>query len=145
MVQWVRICLPGQRTRVQSLIQEDSTCFRATKPMLYKHQACALDPTCYNYRTLALEPELCTKRSHHDEKPVHCSEEQPPLPTTRDKPVQQQRPSTAKEINNSLKKQVTLRSLFFIWLLVSFSTKCKDIKISWKTQVVGRNTFNITI
>ena len=31
-VQWVRICLPMQRTRVLSLVWEDSTCQEATKP-----------------------------------------------------------------------------------------------------------------
>ena len=31
IVQWLRICLPMQRTQVQSLVQEDSTCLRANK------------------------------------------------------------------------------------------------------------------
>ena len=33
VVQWLRICLPMQRTRVLSLVWEDSTCQGATKPM----------------------------------------------------------------------------------------------------------------
>ena len=33
VVQWLRICLPRQETQVQSLIQEDSTCYGATKPL----------------------------------------------------------------------------------------------------------------
>ena len=32
VVQWLRIRLPVQGTRVQSLVWEDSTCFGATKP-----------------------------------------------------------------------------------------------------------------
>ena len=32
-VQWLRLCLPMQRMWVQSLLQEDSTCHGATKPM----------------------------------------------------------------------------------------------------------------
>ena len=31
VVQWLRICLPMQRTQVQSLVQEDSACLRANK------------------------------------------------------------------------------------------------------------------
>ena len=32
-VQWIRIRLPMQATRVQSLVQEDSTCFGAIRPV----------------------------------------------------------------------------------------------------------------
>ena len=47
---------------VRSLIREDSTIRRATKP------------TCHNYGSWqALEPELCNKRGHPNEKPVHCN------------------------------------------------------------------------
>ena len=31
-VQWVTVCLPMQETWVQSLVQDDSTCLRTTKP-----------------------------------------------------------------------------------------------------------------
>ena len=31
-VQWLRVCLPVQGTWIQSLVQEDPTCHRATKP-----------------------------------------------------------------------------------------------------------------
>ena len=49
-IQWLRICLPMQETQVQSLVQEDPTCCRTTKP------------ECHNHRSLhALEPELCNK------------------------------------------------------------------------------------
>ena len=33
VVQWLRICLPMKGTRVPSLVQEDSTCCGAAKPM----------------------------------------------------------------------------------------------------------------
>ena len=33
VVQWLRIFLPRQGTRVQALVQEDSTCRGATKPV----------------------------------------------------------------------------------------------------------------
>ena len=32
VVQWLRICLPLQGTRVRALVQEDPTCHGATKP-----------------------------------------------------------------------------------------------------------------
>ena len=35
---------------------------------------------------MCLEPELCNKRSHRNEKPVHRSEEWPPLTATRETP-----------------------------------------------------------
>ena len=72
VVQWLRIHLPLQGTRVRALVWEDPTCHRAAKPM------------CHNYRTLCsrahepqllkpacLEPMLHNKRSHHNEKPAH--------------------------------------------------------------------------
>ena len=69
VTQWLRIHLPIQGTWVRALIWEDprsrpqllSLRSRARKPQLLK-------PTC-------LEPMLCNKRSHHNEKPTHCNEE----------------------------------------------------------------------
>ena len=55
MAQWLRICLPMPGTLVQSLVREDST----RVPQL-------LSPG-------ALEPVLCTKRSHCNGKPKHRS------------------------------------------------------------------------
>ena len=37
--QWLRICLAMQRTRVWSLVQEDSTCCGATKPVCHNYRA----------------------------------------------------------------------------------------------------------
>ena len=42
----------------------------------------------------AREPEFRSKRSHHNEKPTHCSREEPLLAATREKSMQKQRPST---------------------------------------------------
>ena len=39
VAQWMRICLPMQGTQVQSLIQEDSTSHRATKPVSHNYWA----------------------------------------------------------------------------------------------------------
>ena len=37
VVQWLRIRLPMQGTRVQALVREDLTCRGATKPMRYNY------------------------------------------------------------------------------------------------------------
>ena len=87
MVQWLKILLPMQGTWVRALVPEDPTCHRATKPVSHNYQACALEPMSPNYWSLrALEPVLCNKRSHHNEKPVHCSEEKPRLAATSKSP-----------------------------------------------------------
>ena len=72
VVQWLRICLPMQGTRVRALVWEDPTCRRATKPVSHNYWACAsgacapqqerlwqwearaprwrVAPACHNYR-----------------------------------------------------------------------------------------------
>ena len=37
VVQWLRICLPMQGTRVRALVREDPTCRRATKPVRHNY------------------------------------------------------------------------------------------------------------
>ena len=37
VAQWLRICLPMQGTRVQSLVQEDPTCHGATEPVRHNY------------------------------------------------------------------------------------------------------------
>ena len=81
VAQLIRIHLPTQGTWVQSLVREDSTCRRATKPM---HNYCArvmqlLKPVC-------LQPALHNKRSHPNERPTHCDEEKPQLTSTEESP-----------------------------------------------------------
>ena len=81
VVQWLRIHLPRQGTQVQSLVQEDPTRCKATKPVhnYWAHMPQLLKPAC-------LEPVLCNKRSHCNEKPTHRNEEWPPLAATRESP-----------------------------------------------------------
>ena len=94
VVQWLRICLPTQGTRVQALVHEDPTCCGAAKPTCHNYWDCVLEPVHHNYRALVpqllkpvcLEPVLRNKRSHHNEKPAHCNEEQPLLAATRESP-----------------------------------------------------------
>ena len=39
VVQWIRICLPMQGTGVQSMVWEDPTFLRATKPKSHNYRA----------------------------------------------------------------------------------------------------------
>ena len=49
VAQWLRVHLPLQEARVQSLVWEDLTCRRATKPVRHNCWACALEPASHNY------------------------------------------------------------------------------------------------
>ena len=79
VVQWLRICLPMQGTQVRALVREDPTCRGAAKPMSHHYWVCALEPASHNYwahvpqllKPVHLEPVLCNKRSHRNEKPAH--------------------------------------------------------------------------
>ena len=95
VAQWLRVCLPIQGTRVRALVREDPTCCGATKPVSHNDWACALEPASHNYwactlepvshnywacvlrllKPVRLEPVLCDKRSHRNEKPAHHNEE----------------------------------------------------------------------
>ena len=83
VVQWLRIHLPIQGTRVRALVREKPTCCRATKPVCHNYWACALEPSSHNYwahmpqllKPVCLEPLLHNKRSHCIEKPSHRNEE----------------------------------------------------------------------
>ena len=50
VIQWLRICLPMQGTQVQSLAQDDPTCYKAHVPQL-------LSP-------FAAASEACIPRAH---------------------------------------------------------------------------------
>ena len=81
VVQWLRICLPMEGTRVRTLVREDPTCCGATKPVRHSYWACALEPASHNYwghmpqllKPVCLEPVLHNKRNHHNEKPTHAA------------------------------------------------------------------------
>ena len=63
-----------RRHRFQSLVQEDPTCHRATKPMCHNYWACILEPRSCNY--WAHVPQLL--------KPTHRCPTQSPCPQTRE-------------------------------------------------------------
>ena len=52
VVQWLRTCLPMQRTWVGSLVQEDLTCLGAIKPVNRNCWACTLEPMSLNHWSL---------------------------------------------------------------------------------------------
>ena len=72
VAQWIRIRLPMQETKVPPLLQEDSTCWGITKPMLHNFWGHVLEPRncsdCTRVPQLRkparLEPVLGSKRSH---------------------------------------------------------------------------------
>ena len=74
VVQWLRICLPMQGTRVRALVWEDPTCHGATRPV-----TTITEPA-------HLEPVLRNKRGRDSERSAHCDEEWPPLAATRESP-----------------------------------------------------------
>ena len=68
-----------QGTQVRALVREDLTRHRATnKPVRHNYWACALEPASHIYWAhvpARLEPGLCNKRRHRNEKPAHRNEE----------------------------------------------------------------------
>ena len=58
-------------TWVQALVREDPTCRGATKPVRHSYRA----HMPQLLKPLRLEPVLCNKRSHRNEKPMHRNEE----------------------------------------------------------------------
>ena len=64
VVQWLRIRLPLQGTRVRALVREDPTCRRATKPVCHNYWACEpqlLSPWATTTGSVCLGPMLCNK------------------------------------------------------------------------------------
>ena len=102
-----------QGTRVQALVREDPTCCWATKPVRHNYWTCALEPASHNYwarvpqllKPALLEPVLCKKRSHRNEKPMHSKEEYPPLSATTESP------HAATKTQHSQKKKILLYTL----------------------------------
>ena len=86
VAQWIRIHLPMLGAQVQSWVWKDPICHEAKKPVCHNHWDSALEPLSCNYwactrllKPTCLDPVLCYKRSHHNEKPTHHKGKQPPL------------------------------------------------------------------
>ena len=74
VVQWLRIYLPVQGTRVWALVRADPTCCGTAKPVRHNYWACALEPTSHNY--WAHVPKLLKPVSL--EPVLHPQQEKPP-------------------------------------------------------------------
>ena len=102
---WWRVHLSMQGTQNWSLVWEDPTCSRATKPMCHNYWACALETGHSNYWVLELQllkPKHPRAYAPQPEKSpqwkVHASQQKRSLLTaTREKPTQQQRSSTTNK------------------------------------------------
>ena len=58
-----------QEKLAQSLVREVPICHGATKPMNHNYPVYRLQLLTFT----CVEPVLCNKKSHWNEKPVHCS------------------------------------------------------------------------
>ena len=104
---WVRMCLSLQGTRVWSLVQEDSTCLRTTKPRSCNYWAHVLQLL----KPSNLEPVLYNKRSHRNEKPACCNKNWHLLMTTRENPCKAIKTHCSqKERNKFMRKNPTWQS-----------------------------------
>ena len=96
-----------QETGVQSLVQEGPTGCGAIKPMSHNYWACALGLGVSTTERMC--PRACAQQNkHHNEKPLHHEEAQPPLVATRENPMssnEDQYSQKLKQIHKSLKKK----------------------------------------
>ena len=67
VVQWLRICLPVQGTRVRALVREDPTYRRATKPV--SHNYWAREPQLLSPHATTTEAHVPRARAPQQEKP----------------------------------------------------------------------------
>ena len=124
VAQWSRICLPAQETWVQVLIWEAPTCHRTTDSVPHNYWACVLAPVSCNYCAMrlrywslsTLEPALCNKRDHHNEKPTQHSWRAAPSRRNWGKPTySNEDPSTAKnKINRCRESPTHLKHLLIV-------------------------------
>ena len=103
VVEWIGICLPLQGTQVWSLIWKDFTCHGQLKPTCHSDWACTLKPV-----------SSTNKRSHRNEEPAHCNEEQPCSLQLEKACTQQPDPAQPKnkQTNKLFKKKNPQANLF---------------------------------
>ena len=80
LVQWLKIHLSMQGTQVQSLVQEDPTCYGATKPVHHNYYRASKQqpPNLCATATAALEPEASARNKKPPQwRPAHCNQEYP--------------------------------------------------------------------
>ena len=110
VVQWLRIHLPLQGTRVRALVREDPTCRGATKPMRHNYWAYALEPVSHNYWSpCAYSPCSTTREASAMRSPRTAMKSSPCSLQLEKACVRQRRPNTAKNKLNKFKKKYMLR------------------------------------
>ena len=143
VAQWLRIHLPTQGTWVRALVREDPTCHGATKPA--NHNYWAREPQLL--KPARLEPVLRNKRSHHDEKPAHRNEEQPPLAATRESlraaPKTQrsqkkylQTSCYSSQVNSRCVNFIFFNNMLFFWIEAHISFRGSNFYCIFKRIVV---------
>ena len=98
-----RIHLPMHKKQVWSLIWENSTCHRATKPVCHNYWACAPEPRSHNYWVhRPWSPRSTTRDLIEMRSPSTTTRQEPWLAATREKEATA---STAKNKQINFKKQ----------------------------------------
>ena len=124
VVQWLRIHLPIQGTQIQSLVQEDSTCHRATKPVYhnYSHEL-----TCHSY----LSPRAQSLCSTTREATVIRS----PSTRTREEPLFT---ATRKSLHTATKTQCSHKTINKL-KKTTLGKICKRLKNSGVEKLLLKN------
>ena len=81
MAQWLRIHLPMQGTGFEPWSGKIPHATEQLSPCATTTELCAVEPASHNYgahvpqllNPTCLEPVLCNKRSHRNERPAHCN------------------------------------------------------------------------
>ena len=150
VVQWLRIHLPMQETRVWALVREDPTCRGTTKPVCHNYWACALEPTSHNYwrpRATTTEAHAPRARAPQQEKPQQweaCTLQQRVAPARRNQRkarVQQRRPKSSQK-----KKKKYYRSSFNLFMFKEWRyftlVPWRSYKVSYMLGIpFGKNYF----
>ena len=113
VIQWLRIRLSTQGTRVGSLVWEDTTCQWATKPTHHNYWATG-SRACELQLLKPAHPGACAlQREATAMRSPGTTEELPPLTTTRERPstVTKIQASQKTKTNRSLKKKKELAFL----------------------------------
>ena len=118
VAQWWRIHEPMQGARVQSLIQEDPTCHRATKPVCHNYWAYALEPGSHNYwahtpqllKLMAQNPCSATREATTLRSPHTATE-------SRTRSLQLEKtPHSNKDPAQPINKIIYIKIKWFLWV-----------------------------
>ena len=120
---WIRVCLPIQETGVLSLVREDLTCHRATKPLGHNSWARVLQLL----KPANLEPVLHNRRSAAVRSLSTAAKSSPCSLQLEKAYRQQRRPSATKNtlinfLKKKLKGEIT-KGETYSWKIVTYKIK----------------------